>query len=52
MTDEKEIFLLSIKDKLGEYDYDRLQSIMMEEALDYIEFLEALKNEDRNGEVS
>ena len=52
MTDENERFLLTMKDKLGEYDYERLQSIMMEEALDYIEFLEALESDERNGEVS
>ena len=52
MTDENERFLLTMKDKLGEYDYERLQSIIMEEALDYIEFLEALESDERNGEVS
>ena len=35
MTDENERFLLTMKDKLGEHDYERLQNIMMEEALDY-----------------
>ena len=52
MTDENERFLLMIKDKIGEHDFERLQSIMMEEALDYIEFHEMLENADRNGEVS
>ena len=35
MDDENERFLLTMKDKLGEHDYERLQNIMMEEALDY-----------------
>lgn len=52
MTDEKERFLLSIKDKLGEYDYDRLQSIILQEAFTQFKFLEMLENVDRNGDVS
>ena len=52
MTDENERFLLMIKDKIGEHDYERLQSIMMEETYRYIKFLEMLENDDRNGEVS
>lgn len=52
MTDENERFLLTMKDKLGEYDYDRLQSIILQEAFVQFKFLEALENADRNGEVS
>lgn len=52
MTDEKERFLLSMKDKLGEYDYDRLQTIIIQETCYYISFIEALEKADRNGEVS
>lgn len=52
MTDENERFLLTMKDKLGEYDYERLQNIIIQETCYYISFIEMLENADRNGEVS
>lgn len=52
MTDENERFLLMIKDKIGEHDFERLQNIIIQETCCHISFIEMLENADRNGEVS
>lgn len=52
MSEEDEKFLLSMIDKLGIYDYDRLQNIIIDKAFTQFKFLEVLEKADRNGEVS
>lgn len=51
MDDEKERFLLSMKDKLGEFDYERLVSIITEEVMVYYGMMDQLYNDERNGEI-
>lgn len=51
MEDEKERFLLSMKDKLGEHDYDRLVYIITKDAMDYYSALDELYHDERNGEL-
>lgn len=51
MTDENERFLLTMKDKLGEYDYERLVYIITKDAMDYYSTLDELYHDERNGDL-